>query len=210
MLPEPLMYEGPSATGRLAQIGLSEDWLLKAVRAAQMEKANTTALEPTIAGGIKAWFAAHRAFGEEANPSGWTKTEERNLPRWVNPEGTAAIAIIQGNENTGRQDRTPKSKSPRGIQSAFLVEENRRQGELFANDARFLDALNADGTITWWLLMFLDGDELRAELSLATEMDDEQRLTAWQERIILDFTDQDLVRESGATEPDVPVRPRRA
>ncbi len=212
-----LVHEGPRATARLAELDLTEDILIRVVQAAEMERRSCSPLEPTIAPGFKAWATAYRVAAELLMPRNWERVELRGLPRLLNPETRVAIAIVGGDEATGRNTGPdPKSKTPRGSQSIFLVRSNEHQLAIpFAEGQRFRRLPDDAEQITWWLLIYSDGiSALRAELSLPVGLGEDNRLSRWQERILITVPDLSVdylgrpEDEEPPIELEINVRPR--
>ena len=210
------VFEGPSAVAKLASLGLAPEPLIQAAQAWDMERRNSSPLEPSVAPGFKAWAAGFRRLAELLIPRGWVKTETKGLPRVLNPRSRIAIAVVSGDEGTGRAQGRPHSKAARGKQSVFLVRSNQIQlGLPFVEGERFR-ALPAEvEQTTWWLLVHSDGHgTLRAELSLPIGLSDANRLVFSEDRIIIEIPELpgDRLGGSDDEEPplaiDVPVRPR--
>ena len=210
---EPSIYEGPSTEARLNVLGLDVQWLVDAVRVSELERRSCSVLEPSNCPGIKAWAAAFRTLAEQLIDRGWTKVETSGLPRIVNPKTAVAIAVLSGDDAVGRRDRDPKSKSPRGEQSALLVRSNQRQLALF-EERPFVPVPADEEQITWWLLIYSnEHGALRAELSLPVGLGDDDRFSTWKERILFDIPEVDqLPRSFEDHEPpleiEVSVRPK--
>ena len=189
---DPILHEGPSAEARLNNLGLSSEWLVDAVHASEVERQSCSVLEPSIAPGFKAWAAGFRRLAEELVPRGWAKIETRGLPRLVNKETAVAVAVCNGDDGTGLRGREPRSKHPRGVQSVLLVRSNRRQLNLPFGDERFTPVPPDREQVTWWLLVYSNGEgSLRAELALPVGLDDDRRFSVWKERIILDVPESE-------------------
>ena len=128
---------------------------------------------------------------------------EGNLPWTVNADGTIAVAVATGDEDTGREHGSPCTKSKKGPRVAEAVEAN--QLELFPKGVS-LPVTTPPGRTTWLLLIHRDASvgELRVELSRPVNMGEDNRVDGWSERIILDSTpfDRDL-----DLEPLAPVSP---
>jgi hypothetical protein len=207
-------YEGPSMEARLNNLGLKPRWLINAVQASEIERRSCSVLEPSNAPGFKAWVAAFRTLAEQLVGSKWAKIETRGLPRLVNKDSAVAIAVCNGDDGVGVRDRDPKSKNPRGEQSALLIRSNQRQLNLFS-DPEFAPVPPDEEQVTWWLLIYSDElGALRAELSLPVGIGDDDRFSIWKERILLDIprTDDSLRfhdHEELPPEIEVSVRPKR-
>jgi hypothetical protein len=209
----PQVFAGSLAIEKLRELGLHESDLVMAVRAAEIDRRSCSPLEPSVAPGFKAWAAGFRALAEQMVVRGWVKTETKGLPRVLNPTTRVAVAVISGDEGTGIASAEPKSKSPRGAQSAFLVRSNEIQYSLF-EDSRFQPLPAEEEQITWWLLIYSDGvDIVRAELSLPVGMGEDRRLSVWKDRIIIELGDLSLPLgrrddEEPPLEFEINIRPR--
>jgi len=214
--PETQIFEGPLTAARLSELGVTESELLTAVHAAELERRSCSPLEPSTAPGYKAWAAGFRTLAEQLLPRGWVKTETRGLPRLLNPETRVAIALVNGDDGTGctSAGSGPRSKAPRGAQSALFVRSNQLQLSLFPERHEFRPLPDDVEQITWWLLMYSDGvDSVRAELSLPIGLGEDRRLSVWEERIILTVASLSMpVPRADEGEPpielEIPVRAR--
>jgi hypothetical protein len=172
---------------RLAELGLNEAILTRAIQSGFSAWAACTPNHPLNYPGLASWAEAIRALGEDLAPEGWTRIENFGQPLVINRTQTIALTVSTGDENTGRelalQPRTKTSKGPRTIEAvqanAFLFpqmeEERLAQIERLRNRS------------TWLLLMHRDlvAGEVRCELSRPVTMDVEQHIDGWSERIIL-------------------------
>lgn len=209
---EQRVFRGRQALARVRELDVHEEDLVMAVRASEIERRSCSPLEPSVAPGFKGWAAAFRTLAEQMVPRGFVKTETKGLPRILNPDTRVALAVVTGDEGTGLLAGEPKSKSPRGTQSIFLVRSNEVQLQLF--DARRFRPLPAEQEqITWWLLIYSSGDIVRAELSLPVGIGEDNRLAVWQERIIVELGDLSLPpnrrdEEEPPLEFEINIRPR--
>jgi hypothetical protein len=202
---------------RLEELGLTMDDFVAVVQAAEMERRSCSPLEPSIAPGFKAWVTAFRTLAEQLIPRGWQRVETKGLPRLLNLESSVAIAVVGGDEATGQNstESEPKSKTPRGARSVFLVRSNERQLVIPFAERGFRPLPPEQEEITWWLLIYSDGiNTLRAELTLPVGLGEDRRLSVWEERIILEipefyFAPHDRRDdEEPPFEMEVNVRPR--
>jgi len=210
------IFEGPHATVRLAELGLTEEDFILTVQAGEMERRSCSPLEPSIAPGFKAWAAAFRTLAEQLRQRGWVKEETRGLPRLLHPENAVAIAVINGDEATGcSTGPDPKSKTPRGVQSVLFVQSNDIQLHLPFEGPESEQPPVEHEQITWWLLIHSseEDDGLRAELSLPIGLGEDGRFCTWEERIIIHIPDLTFSPNRDDEEPpfevEVNVRPRR-
>jgi hypothetical protein len=136
---------------------------------------------------------------------GWKTDDSGNYSTVVNENGTLAIAVATGDDNTGiytpdKPFASPGLKYPKGDMTRRAVERNSLNTYLFpdmAEDARAqqakLDA--ADNRITWILLRRRDKDTVYSELSLPWELSDAGHVLSWKRRIILEPLDVDPILE---------------
>ncbi len=119
---------------------------------------------------------------------GWSTNDERNAPRIIDPNGRVAILPVHGNAATGVADQTPKTARARGPVTSRAVQIT---GQLeLALDLRTLISQptgeNRGELATWFLLYHRSAnDGLRAELSLPIEVNDQNVVVGWKERILL-------------------------
>lgn len=211
------MFEGPSARVRLAELGLTMDDFVAVVQASEMERRSCSPLEPSVSPGFKAWATAFRILAEQLMPRGWQRVETKGLPRLLNLDSSVAIAIVGGDEATGQTDgdSEPKSKTPRGPRSVFLVRSNERQLVIPFAERELRPLPPEQEEITWWLLIYSDGiNALRAELALPVGLGEDSRLSVWEERIVLAIPEFSFAPhdhqddEEPPFEMEINVRPR--
>lgn len=180
----PLVETGTDARRRLEELDLETEWLLEAARRGMAAAASCTANHPAVLSGILGWGETICALRDRLLPEGWRRLDEGNLPLTVNEAGTIALTVATGDEETGRPDGNPCTKSKKGPRVASAVANNQLQ--LFPV-AVHLRPDDATGRVTWLLLIHRDraARELRAELSRPVSMGEDGRVAAWSERIML-------------------------
>lgn len=174
---------------RLNELGLTEDVLRQSIMRAQAAWAQCTPHHPRPFAAIVTWGEGMCALRDLLIPRGWSCADDRGLPLAVNPQGTLAITIQSGDENTGRvgqgQPRTSSGHGPATIdfvqQNAYLFPDMEAEAR-----ARF-EQERQRAKNTWVLLLKRDSvlGQVRCELSHPTAMDEENRIVGWSERIIL-------------------------
>jgi hypothetical protein len=177
--------ESPSC---LAELGLEEEALLNSIRAGYAAWANCTLNHPVMFPGLSAWAEATCGLRETMLPLGWKRCDEGNLPFTVNESETLAITLATGDEDTGRPDGNPCTKSKKGPQTGNAVKQNALQHTLFGDIRLLPEALKKiNGRMTWILLFHIDvkASEVRCEFSLPTKMNTGDHVDGWVERIIL-------------------------
>lgn len=166
---------------RLTSMGLSEDTLHTVVARGQAERNTATELHPANAGGTFAYMWGIHELRSQLLPQGWTIRRIRNFELTVHPDGRMAIAVSGGDQDTGRVDGQPHTRNPKGNQTAQAIASN--QFSLFPAPQPVTTERSA--TEVWFLLYYTDVNEVRLELSLPTDMDEQGRVSNWQTRLIL-------------------------
>jgi hypothetical protein len=205
------IYSQPiDARNRLAELGLAEEILSTAIKRGQAEARSRTDNHPPMYRYLTPWGETTCALREGLLPKGWTRSDEGNLPFTVNPDGTLAIIVSTGDQNTGNKDASPCTKCTKGPRTIDAVESNERQASLFPIHLTPADIKKMQETgrrITWILMFHRDPNtqELRFELSRPINMNEEGQVAGWYERIIFGAIpfDDNVDRMS----PDVPQTP---
>jgi hypothetical protein len=172
------------AADRLAELGLTVDLIERAIMRAAAEAATCTAFDPPIMAGFMRYGRTVRFLREELVPQGWDYDSPRNFCRTISPNREFAIVSTSGDEATGYPEQTPTNKYPKGYATAQAVDTNGQLGFDFDGLSVEEPPLGDDQLATWFLLYQIDGDVIRAELSLPSAMD-EGSISDWEERIIL-------------------------
>lgn len=210
-------YEGPAAVARLRRMEIEIQDLRDAVMAYEMERQGTSPLEPPFAAGSRAWFGGCRVSAERfLVRENWERKVEGNIPRLFNRQTRIAVTVCSGDAAVGLRGRWPRSRNPKGTESAEFVQTNGIQLNLFedAPPSRWRPLPRTDDLVTWVLLIYSDDTgTLRAELSLPVGIDDSGFFSDWQERILINVPSFDgglrtNVDEDDTPELEVTVRPR--
>jgi hypothetical protein len=173
---------------RLADLELTEELLIEALRGGQAARDTCTKNDPPSLPGILAWGRTLRALGERLVPKSWVRTDSDNFSCVLSPTGEYALTVSTGNEGTGDPDaNVVTTKYPKGPATQKAVERNRAQLELFPRMMPQRQPVTPDGVrvLTWLLLIRRVGSEVRAELSLPLTVDDAGYVSDWVERIML-------------------------
>lgn len=171
---------------RLKQLGLTEAVLRLAVEEGQSAWANCTINHPPLHRGIVAWGEPIRSLRENLIPLGWKRYDAGNQPFVMNQAGNLAITVATGDENTGREDRNPCTKSSKGPYTESAITNNALAYTLFG-DIRTAERKTIDARVTWVLLFHRDEEtlEVRCEISLPSRMNEDGQVDEWLERVIL-------------------------
>jgi len=171
----------------LSKLGLKQEWLLKAARAAHAARVACTENHPPSYAGVSGWAEGVRVLREETLPYGFERSNESNLPFTVNKAGTMAIAVATGDEYTGT-DTSPCTKNPKGRRTRDAVHSNQLPLQ-FGDTPVSPEVLETiKSRETWILLLHTDikAGMVRSELSRPINMNEEGRVDDWSIRIILE------------------------
>lgn len=211
----PVIRQGSIEVNRaLAELGIRFEYVRDAILVGESERDGCTANDAKNAPGFFAWDRCVRALREILAPLGWFRDDDDLLETVISPDGSIAIDVATGNDDTGNPDpeAMPNVKYAKGTATERAVNSNEpmlfelewEEGALERNPAQ---------RQTWILLRKrVSDDELRAELSLPESMNEQGFVERWSIRIILDIDmDQALAGQSNEpAEPiiNVPVRRR--
>lgn len=173
----------------LQNLGVTEEVLVEAARQGYLARANCTPNHPPLFPSFVAWGEAVKALRDGLAPMGWVRSNERNWPRAIHPDGHLAITVATGNEATGRAETTPATTSSKGPSTVEALEINRLQAWLPGLEPEALEAeinsVEDNRPSTWLLLVHHAKNEIRSELSLPLDVNTEGRVSVWRERILL-------------------------
>lgn len=184
---------------RLKGLGLTAAALQEAVQQGYLSRTRLTSHHPRIFFGYSMWAETVAALRDNLRPEGWFKVDDNNYELTINPGSTLAIAVTTGDEGTGLVAQYPSNKCPKGAYTVEAIETN-QQVDMFAD---LLPPQDENSLFTTWvLLIHVAEGEVRAELSLPSEIVG-GRIKAWKERIILPALPREDVAVSIAP-PDIP------
>jgi hypothetical protein len=200
---------------RLAALGLREGDLRDSALFGMRNALMCTRHEPANVPGVIAWGKLIRFLRDRLVPLGWQANNERNYATVVKPDGSIALGAAAGDAWTGKHgpNQHPSTRSAKGPVTREAVGVN---VQLHFEDisSSFPPARRVSGKATWLLLFYWDesADEIRVELSLPREMNEQGFVTAWVERIILtpiplsSRTTESQQPDSGEDETNIDVR----
>lgn len=168
---------------RLARLDLAADDLLTAVRAGVMARRTATAHHPRAYGGWRDYAERVAALRDVLVERGWVAKEPDGVCLTEHPLGRLAIMTAMGTAGTGTPEEVT-TKRKRGERTEKVVRVNAQLAFDFPVDGEAQKQSTFDRP-TWVLLVFVDRDEVRSELSLARHMDADGFIDEWLERIPL-------------------------
>lgn len=178
-------FETEDVKSRLAQLSLTEEILLRAVKRGDLARKECTPNHPSAFAGYTAWGWTVATLREQLLKGGWTRSEEGNWSITVHPNDRMVIAVATGDEKTGDPNGIPMTKSPKGPNTVQAVATNVHlaQGDLFAELIPNQKGLDEESRLTWLLLVSSQEGRVRSELSLPVTCNG--KVDGWKERIIL-------------------------
>jgi len=215
--PKTKLSEGPDAESRLRELDLDLEGLVSVVRQGEYARMEATDNDPQNAAGTDAYRYRVRGLRDVYRPTGkWDKGVDSGLELLVSVDGKRRVVTRGGDAGVGRRDAVPQPKQQVGESTVRAAHVNSQLSlfELFGVTDAGVDAPEIE---TWMLLVYRTGDTVRAELSLPSGIDKDDRALGWIERIILpdlDLSDSPAKSEgeSGDGEPEpihVPVTRKR-
>jgi hypothetical protein len=192
----PEMWSDPDVVDSklMRDFGVTSEPFRNALNRARLEWATCTENDPPNLPGTIFWGATVRYLREELLATGWTKADPRNFSLVLSPDGSKAISVATGSDDTGSTSSSanPTTKSPKGPATIDAVETNEYQLELFAEPGqappqrRFGD----DAPLTYIFLIRIDRGRISAELSLPLTMGPDGRPLRWRERMVIPMGDE--------------------
>lgn len=187
--PRCIVHQGTSALARLRALGVPYELLVKAGQQGFIERGNAELpFDPVTAPGTDAWRYPVRVLRSGLVQLGWRIDNPRNLPLVISDDVGINITVSSGDEFTGiLGERFPKSKNPKGILTSEAIRRNLKQLDMFPEhlpEAVKLFESTAQYP-TYVFLLYITDEEIQAELSRPSSMDDANHVDMWSERILL-------------------------
>lgn len=159
-------------------------------------------LFPNAGPGLVRWLHLVRDLSLLMLPRGWERLDVDNVPRLIHRGRRVALGVVRGDDATGLPfshiGRSPRSKYPRGSATIRAVNLNSDPVfPVFANIQRGA-VVNLDEYKTWFLVVYVDAQQVRAEVSLPIPSNS-VHLERWRERLLLPA----LPNDGGAGDIDI-------
>jgi len=185
-------FEQPhDRNSRLFALGLDEALIEKVALYGLMARQRCSPLSPPAFPGTTQWAETIVGARLVLVPKNWTPDDSHNFSRIVSPDGRIAIIVATGDEHTGIATAEPRTKHPKGSETAAAVEINEQlslPGLAVAGTAERVPGSQCE---TWVFLLSTNDFEMRYELSRPKTQDSEGRVIAWSDRIIFPPIDID-------------------
>lgn len=168
--------------------------LTGAMTAGQHALAACTLDRPPMARGVHVWGTIIESLRQLGRPLGWQRSEGK-LATVLSGDGLVQITVATGDEATGIEAATPRTKYPRGAASIEAIEDN--QLTLFPGLLPIKKRpIAKPGVLTWLLLHRRLKDSVRWEISLPKTVDSDGMILSWEDRIIFDPLHFDAIDDS--------------
>lgn len=182
-----MLPDSPDQINALDNLGLKQEMLLDVGLRILTAYSLATPHDAVGAAGTYAYLAAVKSIRDILKKEGWEPLQENNMEMINHQEQNINILVSSGDRFTGKKEREPSNKNPKGTRTSQIVSNNPRQPYLFPamNKAAQLEK---GSTPTWFLFYHVDlkQEEMRMELSLPSSYDLERRkIHGLVERIIL-------------------------
>lgn len=177
-------------------------------------------LFPAAGPGLVRWLHLVKNLSELLLPRGWERHDLENVPRLINRSRRLALVVVRGDEATGlpfsHVGRFPRSKYPRGAATLRAVVNNTTPVfPLFDQEEDGM--VNLNEYKTWFLVVHVDSEAIRAEISLPL-ISESVYLERWTERLLLpsartdglsalELTDDEVLDTEDFEDIDIAVDP---
>jgi hypothetical protein len=220
-MPTVIISKPVEVLNELEKIGLSDEQVLEIVHAMAGAKRDATENDPPGAAGWSAWRMGVRRAREvtihDKRFPDWERDETGQVSSVVNREIGVRLLVSNTDDGTGidSQERFPQNRSKKGAATDRIVQTNQGLFEFMEQETNviaFPKAFDvAQGITSWYVCVYAEGDELRAEVSCPGDIEG-GFFTGFKKRIIIlggDGTGIDPVKskkpDGEVVEFDIPV-----
>lgn len=192
---ETIVEEDNAVGAALNQIGWTKEELLEAVDASVGGRRSATLNHPRGTGGMRAWQDGTCRLRELGKHRGLQNDDEDGIASTVDAQRKLRFIVCSGDENTGELGATPQNRNKKGAGTGKTLGDFFDFFDSVTNDKALSQRSSAKDQLTaWYLLIYCEGDVVKAELSCPTGMLDGY-FTGFSQRIILrnDEGSDDLV-----------------
>ncbi|MBR1326894.1 hypothetical protein [Bradyrhizobium ottawaense] len=182
MAADRIVAQDYEVANRLDQFGLSASELITVVHQAVAAKANFVLNHPLNAAGQLSYIYGTGALRDTLRPKGWQIDRNGNIEATFDPE--TGIKIVFQNADTACEDgRDPKAISDKGPAASKAVDLG--QGYLFPEyEVEEREKHRRENAALWYLFVYINGDDVRVELSFPKRIEDGQ-FKGFNERIYI-------------------------
>lgn len=156
---------------RLRRLGAAREDLIEVVKACVAGRGGATDNDPQSAGGQFAWIYATRRMREIFRAKGLEKEILNGVETVVDRERKIRFSVVSTDKGTADRNRSPKNRTGKGPASELITDLN-NQYEFGLVDSLGNPIAREDssgGYSFWYLCIYDDGNDVRAELSNPVE-----------------------------------------
>lgn len=168
MIPQRIFAEEWEINDRLQPFGVTREELLAVVRAVVAARADATADDPASAEGLFAYIFGTRHLRGLLRSKGWNRHREENIEAVKHPTLPMSV-VYQSVDIAASKWHAPRAVSGKGSGADRIVDS--AQGTLGLEEtetaATEREVVNAG---VWFFCVSVNGDDVRAELSLPTKI----------------------------------------
>jgi hypothetical protein len=178
-MPVKILKDLVEVGNRLEELGVSKTKLIDVIEAMVSARADCTPNDPPGSRGWSSYRMGTRRLREEfLTEDGWEKDDTDQIASIVNKKIGLRIVVANTDDATGIEDgeRFPQNRSKKGAATDRIVQ---------SNQLSFMDALDESLTvialrsseqirrpiITWYVCVYNEGDEVRAEFSCPVDVE---------------------------------------
>ena len=209
------IYKTPEeARRRLVELGVPIEPVMRAVRAGFDGRGLCSENDPPFIPGTEAWRYVVRTLREGLLPLGWRKADPGNYSIVLTDQRKLNIVVASADKFVCHTGGNPRTNSLKGLYTEAAIARNNVVEDLFPEtlDENVRVVAAALEYPTWILLIYINDDEYRAELSFPANFRDNV-ITEWSERIFIpdeEPPDSSVELDDSGPDFDVPVRKKQA
>jgi hypothetical protein len=167
---------------RLDQLGLTASELIGVVHQAVAAKAAFVLNHPLNAAGQLSYIYGTGALRDALRVKGWEIDRTGNIEATIDPESGMKI-VFQNADSACDDGRDPKAISDKGPAASKAVDQG--QHSLFPEyDVEDEEKRKKENAALWYLFVYINGEDVRAELSFPKRIEDGQ-FKGFNERIYI-------------------------
>jgi hypothetical protein len=182
MAADRIIAQDYEVASRLNQLGLTASELIGVVHQAVAAKAAFVLNHPLNAAGQLSYIYGTGALRDALRAKEWEIDRTGNIEATIDPESGMKI-VFQNADSACDDDRDPKAISDKGPAASKAVDQG--QHSLFPEyDIEDEEKRKRENAALWYLFVYINGDDVRAELSFPKRIEDGQ-FKGFNERIYI-------------------------
>jgi hypothetical protein len=185
MLPCKITRDEIEVDARIADFGVTRSELLKIVHAVVTAHNDAVPYDPKSAAGQFRYIYGTRATRDTFCPKKWKPDSAGNIEAVYDPATDRKI-VYQSVDCASDERNEPKAISGKGPGAARVVSRS-TQAFLFPDmEAEASESRRRENAVTWFFCVSVNGEDVRAELSLPRSVDDDmENFRGFIERIFI-------------------------